>query len=79
LGNTLTVQVPLALLGGDDGVVNSVTVIGDSSGPNDCAPDGAFLTSDAIAAPTIGLAGLVALALLLLSAALIVLKRRQRA
>ena len=78
-GNILTVQVSLALLGGDDGIVNTRTVVGLFQDLNDCAPDGTFLTSDMIGVPTIGQAGLLALALLLLAGALIVLKRGQMA
>lgn len=76
-GNTLSVQIPLALLGGDDGLVNTAAVIGDAVGPNDCAPDDAFLTNNP-GVPTMGEAALLILVSLLLSGGAIVVQRRSR-
>lgn len=39
-GNTLTLVIPLADLGGDDGSTDIAFLIGDAPGPTDCAPDG---------------------------------------
>jgi hypothetical protein len=40
--NAVTVRVPLAFLGGDDGRVNAAAVVGNLTGPTDCVPDRGF-------------------------------------
>ena len=45
-GDSLTLTVPLASLGGDDGRVDAHVIVGTIPEPTDCAPDGAFVTSD---------------------------------
>ena len=47
-GNTLHIEIPHTVLGNDDGIVDTATVLGDAIAPSDCAPDGAFLTSDMV-------------------------------
>lgn len=44
--DSLTLTVPLASLGGDDGRVDAHVIVGTLPEPTDCAPDGAFVTSD---------------------------------
>ncbi len=45
-GSALTLTIPLADLGGDDGVTNLSSVLGDFLGPTDCMPDeGAAVTT----------------------------------
>jgi len=45
-GNVLTLTIPLADLGGDDGITNLSSVLGDFLGPTDCLPDeGAAVTT----------------------------------
>lgn len=52
-GNTLSMAIPLSLLGGDDGFVNLATVVGTVPEPTDIAPDNQSLmlnlTSGAVA------------------------------
>lgn len=52
-GNTLSMAIPLSLLGGDDGFVNLATVVGTLAEPTDIAPDNQSLmlnlTSGAVA------------------------------
>ena len=78
---SLSIRIPLAALGGDDGFVDTSTVIGTIPEPTDCAPDGATLTSDIVgnepivAIPTLQGWGLAALVVLLLSAGVIVILR----
>ncbi len=43
--NSLTVQIPLGLLGGDDGAVNTAAVIGTVDEPTDKVPNAGFLAS----------------------------------
>ncbi len=45
-GNALTLRIPLTDLGGDDGITNLSSVLGDFLGPTDCMPDeGAAVTT----------------------------------
>jgi hypothetical protein len=40
--NQVTVKVPLAFLGGDDGRVNAAALVGNLAGPTDCVPNRGF-------------------------------------
>lgn len=64
---SVSVTVPLSLLGGSDGIDDVATVIGTMPEPTDCAPNGGALTSDMTAAgvPTLNALGLILLGLLL--------------
>ncbi len=42
---TMTVQIPLSLLGGDDGAVNTAAVVGTADEPTDKVPNAGFLAS----------------------------------
>jgi hypothetical protein len=68
--NSVSAQIPLALLGGDDGIVDVATVIGNVAEPTDCAPNGGFITSNIPAVPTLPVwtAAVMLLALLLIGA-----------
>jgi hypothetical protein len=44
-GNAFTVTVPLGVLGGDDGFVNTAAVVGNGAGATDCVPNGGYLTN----------------------------------
>ena len=44
--DSLTLTVPLASLGGDDGRVDAHVAVGTLAEPTDCAPDEAFVTSE---------------------------------
>ncbi len=83
---SVTIVVANSVLGGDDGIADLATVIGNSATPTDCAPDGAVLASDlqgtvppAAAVPALSVAGLMALLLLLASVAVVVMRRRAAA
>lgn len=72
---SFSVLIPLAVLGGDDGIVDATTVIGTVPEPTDCAPNGGFITSgDGV--PTAGALALALLSLLLLMGGHFVLRRR---
>lgn len=84
---SLTVVVANATLGGDDGIADINTVIGNQPAPTDCAPDGAVLTSTLgggtvlpapAAVPTLNQWGIALLALLAGIGGL-VMRRRQTA
>lgn len=45
--SSMTVLIPLTLLGGDDGAVNTAAVIGTAEEPTDKVPNAGFLSSDA--------------------------------
>ncbi len=47
---SFTVKVPLAILGGDDGLVDVATVLGTIPEPTDCAPNGGSISNDPISA-----------------------------
>ena len=60
--NSFTVRVPLALIGGDDGIVDTATVLGTILEPTDACPNGGYITSSSAApVPTITPIGLIAL------------------
>jgi hypothetical protein len=40
--NAVTVTVPLAFVGGDDGRVNAAALVGNLTGPTDCVPNRGF-------------------------------------
>ncbi len=42
---TMTVQIPLSLLGGDDGAVNTAAVVGTAEEPTDKVPNAGYLAS----------------------------------
>lgn len=78
--NSVSITVPLALLG-DDGFVNTATVIGTTPEPTDCAPNGGFLISapsavPPIEVPTLRTWGLGALILLLVTLGAIAIRRQ---
>ncbi len=78
--NSVSITVPLALLG-DDGFLNTATVIGTGPEPTDCAPNGGFLTSGpaavpVIEVPTLRTLGLGALALLLVTLGAVAIRRQ---
>jgi hypothetical protein len=43
--NSFTVTVPLSLIGGDDGIVDTATVLGTYYEPTDACPNGGYITS----------------------------------
>ncbi len=43
--SSMTVQIPLSLLGGDDGAVNTAAVVGTAEEPTDKVPNAGFLAS----------------------------------
>ena len=43
--NSFTVTVPLSLIGGDDGIVDTATVLGTPGEPTDACPNGGYITS----------------------------------
>jgi hypothetical protein len=51
-GSTLTVRVPLSLLGNDDGFVHTAVLVGTPTLPTDAAPNGGFLASSIAAGST---------------------------
>ncbi len=49
---TMTVEIPLSLLGGDDGAVNTAAVVGTVDEPTDKVPNAGFLASGESLPPT---------------------------
>lgn len=39
----VTVVIPLTVVGGDDGYVDTAAILGNAAGPTDCVPDGRVL------------------------------------
>jgi len=37
------VKIPLSMLGGDDGYINTAALLGNSTGPTDCVPNSGSL------------------------------------
>lgn len=75
--NSMSVLIPLTLLGNDDGILDAATVIGTIPEPTDCSPDGGFITSG-IGVPTAGTFALLALAALLAATGVSRLRRAVR-
>lgn len=38
-----SVKIPLSMLGGDDGYINTAAVVGNPTGPTDCVPNSGSL------------------------------------
>jgi hypothetical protein len=51
--NSFTVRVPLSLIGGDDGIVDTATVVGTVLEPTDACPNGGYITSSSAGQVTI--------------------------
>lgn len=83
LNNSFSLEIPLAMLGDDDGYVDISTVLGTPSEATDCAPDGSFLTSDRVATgdpvPTLKTWGLFAFLTLLMGCAIVIMRRSRTA
>ena len=78
--DSFTVRIPLALIGGDDGIVDTATVLGTIPEPTDACPNGGYITSSPqapTAVPTLAQWGMIILSLLLAGAAILVLRRRR--
>ncbi len=77
--NSFTVRVPLALLGGDDGIMNTATVLGTLPEATDACPNGDYIASSPLApAPTLTPIGLIALLGLLSVVAALHLRKRRK-
>ena len=76
--NSFTVRVPLALIGGDNGIVDTATVLGTRPEATDACPNGGYITSSVLA-PVPGLTpiGIIALVGLLSVIAAISIRRRR--
>jgi hypothetical protein len=66
--SSVTIEIPLAVLGGDDGFVHTAAVVGPLLEPTDCVPDGTFLANSVVPAiPTSVPATLLLFGLLLVA------------
>ncbi len=77
-GNTITIQIPLSSLGGDDGVVNVAAILGTQFELTDVGPNVGNLTSSASSAPcvpTLGEWALIIMSLAFLSLGTVMLRR----
>ncbi len=75
--NSVSAFVPLDLLG-DDGILDTATVIGTIMEPTDCAPNGGFITTSAGGVPTAGPWALALIAAVLTLGGLGFARRLQR-
>jgi hypothetical protein len=72
-GNTMTITIPLAMIGGDDGEVTIGYLTGDEDGPTDCASLGASVYAASV--PALDPRALALLAIALGTAAVLLLRR----
>lgn len=81
LADSVAVSVPLELIS-DDGIVDTITIIGNFDDPTDCAPDDAVLTSTLLPSaqpvPTLSNAALAILLLLMVMIAVAATRRSLR-
>jgi hypothetical protein len=76
--NSLTVRVPLALIGNSNAIVNTATVVGTPDEATDAAPNGDFIISSREAVvPTFSQWGLVIFYLLLVRSTIWAIRRRK--
>ena len=73
----MTLTIPLAILGNDDGLVDAQLIVGTFLEPTDCAPEGTPLTSAPfVAVPAVSGWASVLLGALLLGAGGLALRKR---